>query len=64
MKKFIVLSFLIITSLFIFQSTFLAKDAAKVDRSGCCSSHGGVCGCLGNSTRCCDGSISPSCSCY
>lgn len=33
-------------------------------RRGCCSHHGGVCGCS-NSGRavCCDGSLSPSCGC-
>jgi len=31
--------------------------------SGCCSHHGGVCGCTGNSAKCCDGTLSPSCDC-
>jgi len=31
---------------------------------GCCSSHGGVCGCNSNGRQvCCDGSLSPSCRC-
>jgi hypothetical protein len=31
---------------------------------GCCSHHGGVCGCMGNgSKKCCDGTPSPSCMC-
>lgn len=33
------------------------------DRSGCCSYHGGVCGCSGGRARCCDGTLSPSCGC-
>lgn len=32
-------------------------------RSGCCSHHGGVCGCSGVRAQCCDGSLSPSCGC-
>ncbi|NBC34746.1 MAG: hypothetical protein GVY13_18900 [Alphaproteobacteria bacterium] len=34
-------------------------------RRGCCSWHGGVCGCSRdyNRLRCCDGSLSPSCGC-
>ena len=32
--------------------------------SGCCSSHGGVCGCSpGGREECCDGSLSPTCTC-
>lgn len=32
-------------------------------QSGCCSHHGGVCGCTGGSVTCCDGAFSPSCGC-
>lgn len=34
-------------------------------RRGCCSHHGGVCGCdeASDRIRCCDGSLSPSCTC-
>lgn len=35
----------------------------QVERSGCCSHHGGVCGCGGYRARCCDGTLSPSCEC-
>ena len=31
---------------------------------GCCSHHGGVCGCSGGRALCCDGTLSPSCGCY
>ncbi len=31
--------------------------------SGCCSHHGGVCGCSGGTVMCCDGMPSPSCGC-
>lgn len=33
-------------------------------RRGCCSWHGGVCGCSsGGRVQCCDGTLSPSCRC-
>ena len=32
-------------------------------KSGCCSHHGGVCGCVGDNIQCCDGTLSPSCTC-
>jgi hypothetical protein len=31
---------------------------------GCCSHHGGVCGCKGGQDLCCDKTLSPSCTCY
>jgi len=30
---------------------------------GCCSWHGGVCGCSGGRAVCCDNTLSPSCGC-
>ena len=38
-------------------------DRVLVARSGCCSHHGGVCGCSGDTIMCCDGTASPSCTC-
>jgi len=32
-------------------------------RRGCCSHHGGVCGCSHGRNLCCDGELSPSCGC-
>ncbi len=32
-------------------------------QAGCCSWHGGVCGCSGGRTLCCDGTLSPTCGC-
>lgn len=32
-------------------------------KRGCCSHHGGVCGCRGGRALCCDGELSPSCGC-
>lgn len=34
------------------------------NRSGCCSRHGGVCGCSDGRTKCCDGTLSPTCQCF
>ena len=34
-------------------------DSSIVERSGCCSHHGGVCGCDGGRAACCDGTDSP-----
>jgi hypothetical protein len=34
-------------------------------RRGCCSHHGGVCGCgPGGRQQCCDGTLSPTCTCF
>ncbi|WP_373033334.1 hypothetical protein [Sulfurovum sp.] len=43
----------------------IAKNATaeELQRSGCCSHHGGVCGCSNGRAACCDGSLSPSCGC-
>ena len=35
----------------------------RIGKRGCCSHHGGVCGCGGVRLRCCDGTLSPSCRC-
>lgn len=39
------------------------STGAPMGKSGCCSHHGGVCGCDGSKQRCCDGTNSPSCMC-
>jgi len=36
----------------------------QLAQRGCCSWHGGVCGCSGGRTQCCDGQLSPSCRCH
>ena len=41
--------------------TFASAEEAM--QSGCCSHHGGVCGCSGGRKTCCDGATSPSCKC-
>lgn len=35
----------------------------QLAKSGCCSWHDGVCGCSGTRVKCCDGTLSPSCTC-
>jgi hypothetical protein len=47
------------------QLATLTEEAqrALLERRGCCSHHGGVCGCGGTRAQCCDGSLSPSCGC-
>ena len=39
--------------------------AFDIERSGCCSHHNGVCGCNQalDKIACCDGTLSPSCTC-
>jgi len=41
--------------------TFATAELAL--QSGCCSHHKGVCGCSGGRKTCCDGTLSPSCTC-
>lgn len=41
--------------------TFASREEAM--QSGCCSWHGGVCGCSNGRKKCCDGTKSPSCTC-
>jgi len=36
----------------------------QLAQRGCCSWHGGVCGCTGGRAVCCDGKLSPSCGCH
>lgn len=40
-----------------------ASQNYELAKSGCCSWHGGVCGCSGGSVTCCDDSASPTCTC-
>lgn len=66
---------LIISILFIFvvgvssvfsynQATSKSADCIQAERAGCCSRHGGVCGCTkDHRAKCCDGTLSPSCGC-
>lgn len=42
-------------------ATLDAKE--NLERRGCCSWHGGVCGCSDGRVVCCDNTLSPSCGC-
>jgi hypothetical protein len=52
-------------SIFDASETSSKPERLLLARRGCCSWHGGVCGCDSNSNRivCCDGTVSPSCTC-
>ncbi len=43
--------------------TFVYGECLIAGR-GCCSRHGGVCGCSGGHSKCCDGTLSPTCQCF
>ncbi len=38
-------------------------DMELIVKRGCCSHHQGVCGCSNGRNECCDGTLSPSCTC-
>ena len=46
------------------QDSTLKTNNELISQSGCCSHHGGVCGCNGGRAVCCDGEYSPSCGCH
>ena len=41
-----------------------SSEKNELGRRGCCSWHGGVCGCSDSRVVCCDGSYSPTCTCH
>ena len=45
------------------QLSYMNYNILDSNQRGCCSWHGGVCGCEGGRKVCCDGSLSPSCRC-
>ena len=45
------------------QIELVSAKPYEEQRSGCCSWHGGVCGCSSGRALCCDGTLSPSCGC-
>lgn len=63
MKKVVLLAFIVsFLSLAIpIYSAFASGD--KIQKSGCCSYHGGVCGCSAGRALCCDGTLSSACGC-
>jgi hypothetical protein len=42
----------------------LATEPLIVAGQGCCSWHGGECGCEDGRDKCCDGTLSPTCTCH
>ena len=54
---------LILVCLAIFTFLTLVTSESEAGQ-GCCSWHDGECGCSNGRTVCCDGSLSPSCTCY
>lgn len=71
MKKFLVIALLILglgVVAFVATKSNQALGRCTTEQSqkaGCCSHHGGVCGCNQSAHRlkCCDGTTSPSCGC-
>ena len=41
----------------------VCSTALAIGQQGCCSHHGGVCGCSGSRKKCCDGRLSLGCRC-
>lgn len=66
--RLLLLGFLILTALAIYPPRSPSPPSsvapeAMPERRGCCSWHGGVCGCSNGRAKCCDGTLSPSCGC-
>ena len=63
MKKVLFLVSLMILAggLFVY---FNSQNASDIAGRGCCSSHSGVCGCQNGRSKCCDGTLSPTCRCF
>ena len=55
----------ITVTLFLNVSVYSKCTPFQFQKAGCCSKHGGVCGCNKQVHRlkCCDGATSPSCTC-
>lgn len=66
MKKilFCVIGLLIVAGCVLAYNSFNGAAEQCVAGRGCCSSHGGVCGCQNGRSKCCDGTLSPSCQCF
>ena len=54
---------IIIGSVIVYNVNNNSLNKCVVSR-GCCSRHGGVCGCQNGRSKCCDGTLSPSCQCF
>lgn len=45
------------------QKSSVKKESVKKSGQGCCSHHGGVCGCSNGRSLCCDKTLSATCKC-
>jgi hypothetical protein len=75
--KFFLMGIALLLSLNTFAANITVNDKKTVDceaimktgnkeliaQRGCCSHHQGVCGCNNGRDKCCDGTLSPSCTC-
>jgi hypothetical protein len=60
----IIATVLLLACLSIFAIRQAYSDGRTVEnKRGCCSHHDGVCGCKNGRQVCCDGTLSPSCTC-
>lgn len=66
MKKYLLYlcGLAILTSGIITYKTYTYSNNQCIAGRGCCSRHGGVCGCKNGHSKCCDGTISPTCQCF
>lgn len=62
MKAFASTVFMLVVSFTMLPTASAVPDEGP-DGRGCCSHHGGVCGCSDGRTKCCDGAFSPTCQC-
>ena len=65
MKKLLLISVSVAAVFAVFAIVYhFASDNMILAGRGCCSRHGGVCGCWGGRAKCCDGTLSPTCQCF
>lgn len=64
MTKLLYILIPILLTVTAFKLSAVYVDYNEASKRGCCSWHGGVCGCdASGRVRCCDGALSPSCMC-
>lgn len=64
MKKILFLAGLLIITGSVFVYNHYSNHNNCVAGRGCCSRHGGECGCVNGRAKCCDGTMSPTCQCF
>ena len=64
MKRVLFLASLLIITSSVFAYNHYFNQNDRVAGRGCCSRHGGVCGRSNGHSKCCDGTLSPSCQCF